>query len=411
MRPRHKPEHPATPNAPEPLHLRRPTLCRFLVVLGPLLTHLLSQHLPHLYHTRPTDLRIPMGCTLATLYLLRTPATPTVTTGVRLASYRRFKRKTSFPKKGGGLTGISQRLKKLDRAEADVKEAGRCAGVVEAERDAALKKAENAERALAAEADIGEEMNAANEELGWLSGELKKAHLLTRNLEDDLGGRNTNWPSSKPNSRTSLDQELATRLDELENLRKQIDKQSRKLKTNPDELRDTKGYVAELEAEAEVAAERVQAVETGLGSIRAHLRETVKEGIRAHERVELEEEVERLDELGYQMQGALEVADRRDEPHHGEVVQLRGTISALERELEKSRSPSRAAEPSMIPSADMDALENELDDADKEITRLKALMQQSLARRAIDAAKDNRIEMLEVFKSSEVPRMVPRARS
>ena len=100
-------------------------------------------------------------------------------------------------------------------------------------------------------------------------------------------------------------------------------------------------------------------------SIQAHLRETVKEGIHARERVELEEEVERLNELGYQMQGALEVADRRDKPHHGEVVQLRGTISALERELEKSRSPSRAAEPSMIPSADIDALENELDEAMK----------------------------------------------
>ena len=65
----------------------------------------------------------------------------------------------------------------------------------------------------------------------------------------------------------------------------------------------------------------------------------------------------------------------------------------------------------MIPSADIDALENELDDAHKEITRLKALMQQSPARRAIGAAKDNQTEMLEVFKSSEVPRMVPRARS
>ena len=88
-----------------------------------------------------------------------------------------------------------------------------------------------------------------------------------------------------------VDQELATRLDELENLRKQIYEQSRKLKTNSDELRDTKGYVAELEAEAEVAAERVQAVETELESIQSRLRDTVNGCIHAHERVEeLEEE-------------------------------------------------------------------------------------------------------------------------
>ena len=72
------------------------------------------------------------------------------------------------------------------------------------ERDAALKKAENAERALAAEAGIGEEMNAANEEPGRLSGELKKAHLLTRSLEDDLGERNTKMAQLEAELRDEL---------------------------------------------------------------------------------------------------------------------------------------------------------------------------------------------------------------
>lgn len=295
---------------------------------------------------------------------------------------------------------------KLDKAESDVKEAARCAEVVEAERDVALKKAENAERALAAEADIGKEMNAVNEELGRLSGELKKAHLLTRNLEDDLGERNTKVAQLEAELRDEkdivegLDQELATRLDEIESLRKQAGEQSKKLKVNSDELRDTKGYVAELEAEAEAATERIQVVEVELESIQAHLRETVKEGIQAQGRVEeLEEEVGRLNELGHQMQEALEVADRKDKSHDRGVAELRGTISALERELErekeKSRSLSRTAEFPIVPNADVEALEIELDDAHKEITRLKVLMQQSPARRAMEVAKDNRIELLE----------------
>lgn len=306
-----------------------------------------------------------------------------------------------------GVENIVRDLEqKLNKAEADVKEAVQRTETVEAERDVALKKAENAERALAAEADIGKEMNAVNGELGRLSGELKKAHLLTRNLEDDLGERNTKIAQLEAELRDEkdivegLDQELATRLDEIENLGRQMDEQAKKLKANSDQLRDTKGYVAELEAEAEGATERIQAVEAELESIQARLRETAKEGIHAQERAEeLEEEIGRLNELGHQMQEALEVADRKDKSHDGEIAELRGTISALERELErekdKFRSLSRAVESPMIPSADAEALENELDDAHKEITRLKVLMQQSPARRAMDIAKDNRIEMLE----------------
>jgi len=306
-----------------------------------------------------------------------------------------------------GVENIVRDLEqKLDKAEADAKETARHVETIESERDVALKKAENAERALAAEADIGEEMNAVNEELGRLAGELKRTNLHARRLEDDLGERNIRIAQLEAEHRDEkdivegLDQELAIRLDEIANLRKQVDEQSRKLKANCDELRDTKGYVTELEAEAEVATERIQAVESELESIQAHLRETVTEGIQAQERVEvLEEEIGRLNELGHQMQEALEVADRKVESHDEEIAELKGTIFALERERERekerSRSLLKSVESPMIPGAEFEALENELDDAHKEIARLNSLMQQSPARKAMDTAKDNRIEMLE----------------
>jgi len=306
-----------------------------------------------------------------------------------------------------GIEDIVRDLEqKLDKAETGAKETARRVEVLEAERDVALKKVENVERALAAEADIGKEMNAVNEELGQLSGELKKANLRARNLEDDLGERNTGIAQVEAELRDEkdivegLDQELATRLDEIENLRKQVNEQSRKLKSNGDELRDTKAYVAELEAEAEAATERIQTVEAELESTQARLRETVSEGIQAQRRVEeLEEEIGRLNELGRQIQEALEVADGKVESHDEDIAELRGTISTfqreLEREKEKSRSLSRSVEPPMIPSSDAEALENELDDAHREIARLKALMQQSPARKAMDTAKDNRIQIRE----------------
>ena len=306
-----------------------------------------------------------------------------------------------------GVENIVRDLEqKLDKAEADVKENARLVKVVEAERDVALQKAENAERALAAEVDLGSEMNAVNEELGRLSGELKKANLRARNLEDDLGERNTKIAQLEAELKDEkdivegLDQELATRLDEIESARKQAGEQSRKLKASNDELRNTKAYVTELEAEAEVAMERIQTVEAELESTQARLRETASEGIQAQERAEeLEGEIGRLNELGHQMQEALEVADRKVESHDEELAELQGTISALQRELERekerSRSLSRSPESLIVLNADVEALETELDDAHKEIARLKALMIQSPARKAMDTAKDNRIEMLE----------------
>ena len=306
-----------------------------------------------------------------------------------------------------GVENIVRDLEqKLNKAEADAKETVWRVETVEAERDVALKKAENAERALGAEADIGKEMNALNGEIGRLAGELKKANLRARSLEDDLGERNTRIARLEAEHKDEkdivegLDQELATRLDEIENIRKRSDEQSKKLKASSDELRDTKAYVAELEAEAEAATERVQAVEAELESIQAHLRETVTEAIQAQEQVgELEEEIGRLNELGHQMQEALQVADRKVESHDEEIAELKGTIFALERERErekeKSRSILKPAGSPMVPGAEFEALENELDDAHKEIARLKALMQQSPARKAMDTAKDNRIEMLE----------------
>jgi chromosome segregation ATPase len=316
-----------------------------------------------------------------------------------------------------GVENIVRDLEqKLDKAEADAKETARRIEAIGAERDVALEKVENAERALAAEADIGKEMNIVNEELGRLSGELKKANLRVRNLEDDLGERNIKIAQlgaelkDEKDVVEGLDQELATRLDEIENLRKQVDEQSKRVKVNADELRDTKGYVAELEAEAEAATERIQTVETELESIQARLRETVNEGIHAQGRVEeLEEEVLRLNELGHQMQEALEVAGRKDQSHDDEIAELQGTIYALERELgrekDKSRSLSRVAESPMVPNAEIEALEDELDDAHREIARLKALMQQSPARKVMDAAKDNRIGMLEMEREDLLKRV------
>jgi len=49
----------------------------------------------------------------------------------------------------------------------------------------------------------------------------------------------------------------------------------------------------------------------------------------------------------------------------------------------------------MIPDADVEALESELDNPHKGIVRPRALIQHSPARKVTDTAKDNRTEVLE----------------
>jgi myosin protein heavy chain len=58
--------------------------------------------------------------------------------------------------------------------------------------------------------------------------------------------------------------------------------------------------------------------------------------------------------------------------------------------------------------SEVEALESELDDANKEIARLNLLLSQSPARKAIEKAKDTKIEMLEKEKEdlSERVRML-----
>ena len=98
MRPRYKPEHRVTLNVPGPRRLCQLTLCHFLVALGPPPIQPLGQRLLPQYHTRLTNLHIPMSYTPVMLCPLRTSAMLIVTTDMRLAPYRRFKRRILFPR-------------------------------------------------------------------------------------------------------------------------------------------------------------------------------------------------------------------------------------------------------------------------------------------------------------------------
>jgi len=83
-------------------------------------------------------------------------------------------------------------------------------------------------------------------------------------------------------------------------------------------------------------------------------------------------------------------------------------MASLEHEKEHEREtrmdPSRGHMGSEV-HADVEALESELDDANKEIARLNTLLNQSPARKAIEKAKEMKIEMLEKEKEDLLERV------
>ena len=131
---------------------------------------------------------------------------------------------------------------------------------------------------------------------------------------------------------------------------------------------------------------------------------------------QLEDEVDRIGGLAKQLEEALEAAEAKMHDDEEQVIALKAKITTLERELDKSHSQPTHVGMDTEVQADIDALEGELADANKEVARLNTLLAQSPARKAIDKAKDAKIELLEkekedlqerlkMLKTSSVPTM------
>ena len=95
-------------NVPELFHPCQLALCHSLATLWLPLIPLLGQHLLPPYHTHLTNLRLLMICTPATLCLLQMLAILKVTTGMKSAPSRRFRRKIWSPTKIDRLTSLNR---------------------------------------------------------------------------------------------------------------------------------------------------------------------------------------------------------------------------------------------------------------------------------------------------------------
>jgi chromosome segregation ATPase len=180
------------------------------------------------------------------------------------------------------------------------------------------------------------------------------------------------------------------------------------------ELESTKAQFAELEQEADIAAERLQTYEADIVTAQEAIdRMDIEIGQQKDTIAHLQGEVSRANEVAKRMEDALDAAETKMQSDDKQISQLKGQISSLERETDRlqdrisnlqNSSRSQISPPGPT-EAEYQALEDELDAANREVARLNTLLNQSPARKAIDKAKDTKIEMLEREKEELMERV------
>jgi predicted nucleic acid-binding Zn-ribbon protein len=105
------------------------------------------------------------------------------------------------------------------------------------------------------------------------------------------------------------------------------------------------------------------------------------------------------------MEEAIVVADEKLSKNEEVILDLRNRLASRERERQKDTSiSSRGSAGNVYTAAEYEALEHELDEANREKAKWRALLDQSPARKAIEKAKDLKIELLEREKEELLER-------
>ncbi|KAF8586444.1 hypothetical protein K439DRAFT_1631700 [Ramaria rubella] len=269
---------------------------------------------------------------------------------------------------------------------------------MEEDLDVAKRRAEKAEDALATSSDLGAEVKEAYEHAAAYKEEVRVATERASQLERQL----REVERSKEELRASSEHRLA----ELDvELRQSLESQQ-----------SAEAHALELESDVKTAEERIEEVEDALTAAQHKASQLVVELEDVEDKLKRQEkEATRAAQSAQQMEDALEESERKMIADGEELTHLRTKVTRLERELESLRERSRGIasltgsvarnrEPT-IPEVETEELEAELDEAHREIGRLNHLLSESPSRKAVDKAKDMRIELLEKEKDDLTDRV------
>lgn len=263
--------------------------------------------------------------------------------------------------------------------------------ILEEDLNLASRRAEKAENALASSSDLGAEVKRAYERATTCKEEVRVAKERVNQLERLL----RDAERAEEQIRTSSEDQLAE-LDE--ELRQSLEAQQ-----------SAEANALELEDELKAAHERLEEINNELGASRQQISQLVTENENIKDRFEKQEvEAARAAQVARQMEDALEESERKMIADEEELASLRTKAARLAQELETIRMRSQditsfdkndvLTRERTIREIDAEQLEAELDKAHREIGRLNHLLSDSPTRKAIDKAKDVRIEILEKEK-------------
>ncbi|OBZ74037.1 hypothetical protein A0H81_06283 [Grifola frondosa] len=304
-----------------------------------------------------------------------------------------------------------------DKAQA-IKEADSRLAVIQVEKDGLAERLKKAESALASGRDLGAELNTANERLAKAVGDLKNANTQMKELEEEVmrADERTDALEKEIREKKALgskrDEELQAKDNELAIASQRISTLDEDVRRAQEKLQKSQAYVAQLEADAKAAAERVENLEQELAVAHQKIEDLSADVEQERDEADkLMDEADKASEAARRMEEAVEAAEKNVVAAEEEVAALRAKVESLERAIEREQERSRAQlgpSQSQIAAdvqADIEALETELDDAHKEIARLNTVVSQSPARKAIEKAKDAKIELLEKEKEDLLERV------
>ncbi|KAI0954730.1 hypothetical protein AcW1_006527 [Taiwanofungus camphoratus] len=299
-----------------------------------------------------------------------------------------------------------------------IKEADKRLAAAKAEKEVLVERLKKAEDALEGGRELGAELNSANERVAQVMGDLRNANTQIKELEDEVMGADERIDELEKALRegkqlnSGLDEELQNKSDQLADALQRVKTLDEELQRARHELRDIKDYAEQADADAGVAVERMEGLEERLIQAQEKIEAlTASAGQDKDKIVRLSDDANKASELARQMEEALEAAEAKMLADEQELVALKAKITALERTAERVQEQSRSkVDPSQSNIAkewqvEIEALEAELDDAHREIARLNTLISQSPARKAMERAKDSKIEILEKEREELMERM------
>lgn len=313
----------------------------------------------------------------------------------------RWKDRMSEVEEGVGaiMKDLEQKVEEADRKakglEQDQEHLQRALESVEEERDVAIQRAEKAEQVLNDGRELGGELKEANDRVALVMGDLRNANNQIKQLGEEVMISDARVDE--------LEKHLKDEQILVSNLDQELVEAKNNLALSKQEIKEIRQYAATLEADAGSAEGRIEDLEAQITSAEQKL---FNMDAQEEKMDQLEAEAAAKADFARQMEEALESAERKMLEDEEKVAHLLGRVASLERDKERQQEISMNPSKSRLePDIDVEGLENELDDANREIARLNTLLSQSPARRAIDKAKDARIEMLEKEKDDLLERV------